>query len=133
VSPHVNVIRARTPWEGTNGAPEISAKGEAPRKTIAYICVKGEHRFELVFALAAEVPGGWDCPRCGQPARLEGAPEGTEGMPDLPGLASGAGRHERAGSDVTPMGQLRKRRSKKQGDALLAERMAEVRAGGWSR
>ena len=129
----ISVIRASTPWEGTGGKPVIPSKGEAPRREVAYVCAK-RHRMILPFAAEATVPDCWDCRHCGQPARREGAPEGTAARPHLPGLKSGAGRHDRQGSgDVTPMGQLRKRRTRKQGEAILAEALERARQTGAAR
>jgi hypothetical protein len=126
-------VRAEVPWGGTQGRPQVPHEGGAPRKTVTYECPDG-HKFDRVFALAAEVPVTWDCPRCGRTARLEGAPEGTEGRPELPGYSSTSGG--RAGvpqGDITPWGQLMKRRTRKQGAALLAEAMARARESGVAR
>ncbi|GAB3678338.1 RNA polymerase-binding protein RbpA [Saccharopolyspora tripterygii] len=45
-----------------------SERGEAaPRKRIDYWCANAHHS-RTSFALDAEVPEEWDCPRCGLPA-----------------------------------------------------------------
>jgi len=76
------------------------------------------------------VPDVWDC-HCGKPARREGAPDDSQRLPAY--ATPGTGKYERAGTDVTPMGQLRKRRELADLEAALAERMAQVRASGVAR
>ena len=39
----------------------------ADRQTVSYDCALG-HRFEMTFAVEADVPALWDCPRCGAQA-----------------------------------------------------------------
>ena len=46
----------------------------APRQRVAYFCANG-HETAPMFAVEAQVPDTWDCPRCGLPAgRSEQAP-----------------------------------------------------------
>lgn len=46
-------------------------RGEsAARQTVTYFCAK-EHRSVMIFAVEAEAPGTWDCPKCGLPASLD--------------------------------------------------------------
>lgn len=46
-------------------------RGEsAPRTRVTYFCSHG-HRSEVTFALEAQIPDSWDCPRCGLPASLD--------------------------------------------------------------
>lgn len=131
--PHVHHLGAALPWPGTDGVPEIPQREIAPRRGVAYKCARG-CTFTVTFAAEAEPPDDWEC-RCGRPARREGAPEGTGGTARLPGYqAPGSGRYERADPvDTTPMGQLRKRRSAKEGAAILAEALAAVRESGAAR
>lgn len=131
MSPVVKAVSARMPWEGTQGRPEIPQKDEAPRKTERFRCPQG-HKFDLTFALNAEVPVTWDCRHCGGTARLEGAPEGAEGRPELPGLTSGSGRHARshASDGTSPWEQLMKNvRQREPGyeDDALAEALVRAR------
>lgn len=44
--------------------------GAAPRQQVDYFCAQ-RHETRLVFAIEAEVPQSWDCPRCGLPASLD--------------------------------------------------------------
>lgn len=46
-------------------------RGEAaPRQAVTFFCVN-DHTTVLQFAIEAEVPVGWDCPRCGMPASVD--------------------------------------------------------------
>lgn len=46
-------------------------RGEAaPRQAITFFCVN-DHTTVLQFAIEAEVPDAWDCPRCGMPASVD--------------------------------------------------------------
>jgi hypothetical protein len=46
-------------------------RGEAaPRQTVTYFCSR-EHRTLIAFAVEAQVPESWDCPRCGLPASMD--------------------------------------------------------------
>ena len=42
----------------------------APRQRIAYFCANG-HETAPMFAVEAQIPESWDCPRCGLPANLD--------------------------------------------------------------
>ncbi|MDQ6687020.1 MAG: RNA polymerase-binding protein RbpA [Actinomycetota bacterium] len=43
-------------------------RGEAaPRQSVSYFCSQ-RHRTLVAFAVEAQVPESWDCPRCGLPA-----------------------------------------------------------------
>jgi len=127
--PIVHRLGAKVPWGAGTGTAEEPQKDIAPRRQVPYRCERG-CEFTLTLAARAEVPDVWDC-HCGRPARREGAPDDAQRRPAY--ATPGTGKYERAGSDVTPMGQLRKRRKDAELEAQLAERMAQVRAGGWSR
>ncbi len=46
-------------------------RGEsAPRQSVSYFCMN-EHTTVLQFAVEAEAPETWDCPRCGMPASVD--------------------------------------------------------------
>jgi hypothetical protein len=46
-------------------------RGEAaPRQSVTYFC-SNEHRTMIAFAVEAQVPEAWDCPRCGLPASMD--------------------------------------------------------------
>jgi hypothetical protein len=46
-------------------------RGEAaPRQFVTFFCINN-HTTELQFAIEAEVPESWDCPRCGMPSSVD--------------------------------------------------------------
>src|SRR5690242_1286783 len=60
-----NAIRGTRVGAGPMGESE---RGEtAPRTTISFWCANG-HKTTPSFAVEAELPESWDCPRCGLPA-----------------------------------------------------------------
>lgn len=116
---------AHLPWPGGSSAEEPYEQ-PAPRRHATYVCTRG-HTFTLTFAATAEVPPTWDH-TCGAPARLEGAPEGTEGSAPLTGYhAVGSGRYERSCDTVSPRAQLGKRRRDAELEATLNEALADLR------
>ncbi|MDR1711943.1 MAG: RNA polymerase-binding protein RbpA [Propionibacteriaceae bacterium] len=88
-----------------------SAVELAPREEIGFECANG-HTFFIMFALEANFPTDWDCPRCGAASKRT---DGTVGEVKQP-------RKTRRHWDM-----LRERRSIAELEALLAERLAEVR------
>jgi hypothetical protein len=125
----VRAVRARTPWPGTDGVPEIAQKEIAPRQTVEYRCPR-DHHFARIFAADIQVPVTWEyCPRCGATARLEGAPPAE----DAPAPRLLPGKHKPQAEDTTPWGQLMKRRTRKDGEALLAEGRERKRQAGEAR
>ncbi len=63
-----NAIRGSRVGAGPMGEAE---RGEAaPRQAVAYFCAHG-HQSEVTFAVEAQIPSSWDCPRCGLPASLD--------------------------------------------------------------
>lgn len=125
-------VNAEPPWPKGHGLPEEPQKKAAPTRSAAYVCGRDDcpfSPFSLPFSATAEPPAAMDC-RCGSVAVLEGLPEGTPAEVSLPGyghigVPKGAPR-----DGVTPMGQLRKRRSEEAGEVILAEareRLAAIR------
>ncbi|MFH7324144.1 RNA polymerase-binding protein RbpA [Aeromicrobium sp. JJY06] len=54
-------------------------RGEAaPRQAVSYFCTN-DHAVTLNFAIEAEVPVEWDCPKCGMPASMD-----SDNRPDAP-------------------------------------------------
>ncbi len=48
-------------------------RGEAaPRQSVTFYCIN-DHTTVLQFAIEAETPESWDCPRCGMPAGVDAA------------------------------------------------------------
>lgn len=83
----------------------------APRQEIGFICPRN-HEFSVVFAIEAELPTTWECPRCGEVSRrADGVePEVKEAKPVR-----------------THWDMLRERRSIEELEDLLAERLDEIR------
>jgi len=88
----------------------------APRQDVQYSCPNG-HRFDMPFALEAEVPATWECRVCGaQALRVDGeAPEEKPGKPTR-----------------THWDMLLERRSVEDLEEVLAERLEVLRTGGIS-
>lgn len=86
----------------------------APRQDVAYGCPNG-HRFDIPFALEAEVPATWECRICGaQAVRVDGeAPEQKPGKPSR-----------------THWDMLLERRTVADLEEVLAERLEVLRTGG---
>jgi rubredoxin len=86
----------------------------APRQSVTYECPR-EHRFSMPFSLEAEVPEVWECTVCGAEAlRVDGQrPEPKKGKPAR-----------------THWDMLLERRSVKELEVLLAERLDVLRSGG---
>jgi len=85
----------------------------APRQSVTYDCPRG-HRFAMPFSLEADVPEVWECTVCGAEAlRLDGTrPEPKQGKPAR-----------------THWDMLLERRSVKELEVLLAERLEHLRTG----
>jgi hypothetical protein len=88
-------------------------RGEsAPRQYVSFFCANG-HETRPAFSLDAPIPDTWDCKRCGFPAgREEAAP------PAAP----------RTEPYKTHLAYVKERRSDADGDALLEEALARLRA-----
>jgi hypothetical protein len=88
-------------------------RGEsAPRRHIPFYCANG-HMTRVSFAVEAAEPEHWDCPRCGLPAG-----KSRENPPAAP-------RNE---PYKTHLAYVRERRSDADGEAILEEALAKVRA-----
>lgn len=105
-----NAIRGTRVGAGPIGESE---RGEsAPRRQVSYWCANG-HESQPSFSADAEEPDVWDCPRCGFPAgRNEQRP------PD-------ARRNE---PYKTHLAYVKERRSDADGEAILAEALAKLKA-----
>lgn len=88
----------------------------APRQDVEYGCPNG-HRFEMPFALEADVPATWECRVCGaQALRVDGvAPQEKQGKPSR-----------------THWDMLLERRTVADLEEVLAERLEVLRTGGLS-
>ena len=85
----------------------------APRQSVTYDCPRG-HQFVVPFSVEAEIPEVWECSLCGAEAlRVDGTkPEPKAGKPAR-----------------THWDMLLERRSVKELEVLLAERLEQLRAG----
>lgn len=97
---------------GAAGPSSESERGEtAPRSVVSYWCANG-HESRLSFALDAEIPNEWDCPKCGLP--------GGQDVQNPPS----AGRTEPFKSHLE---YVKERRSDEEGEALLEEALEKLR------
>src|SRR5436309_15178647 len=63
-----SAIRGSRVGAGPMGEAE---RGEAaPRQSVTYFCSQ-EHRTMIAFAVEAQVPESWDCPKCGLPSSID--------------------------------------------------------------
>ncbi|AUS80334.1 RNA polymerase-binding protein RbpA [Actinoalloteichus sp. AHMU CJ021] len=104
-----NAIRGTRVGAGPMGESE---RGEsAPRRRISYWCANG-HESRPSFAVEAEIPEMWDCPRCGFPAGRN-----EERPPDPP----------RTEPYKTHLAYVKERRSEADGRAILDEALSRLR------
>jgi hypothetical protein len=105
-----NAIRGSRVGAGPMGERE---RGEsAPRQLVSFFCANG-HETVPAFSVDAPVPDTWDCKRCGFPAGRESA-----APPAAP----------RTEPYKTHLAYVKERRSEADGDALLEEALARLRA-----
>ena len=83
----------------------------APRREVTFYCAAG-HASAIPFAMDADLPESWDCPRCGQPAGQD--------RQNPPG-------RNRAEPYKSHLAYVKERRSDEDGAAILAEALAKVR------
>ena len=103
-------IRGSRIGSGPMGEAE---RGEAaPRQFVTFFCINN-HTTELQFAIEAEVPESWDCPRCGMPASVD-----ADNRPTAQKIAP----------YKTHLAYVKERRSDEDGAALLDEALAALRA-----
>ncbi len=96
---------------GSRSLADTSGVELAARQDIAFDCPNGHH-FTRTFAVEAELPTIWECPRCGQVARRSDGvePEAKQVKPQR-----------------THWDMLRERRSIPELEEILAERLEEIR------
>jgi hypothetical protein len=88
-------------------------RGEAaPRQAVAYFC-SHEHRSVVTFAVEAQIPESWDCPKCGLPASLD-----CDNPPPAP----------RIEPYKTHLAYVKERRSDDEAVAILTEALEALRA-----
>ena len=105
-----NAIRGSRVGAGPMGEAE---RGEAaPRQRVVYFCAH-EHESVITFAVEAQIPDSWDCPRCGLPASLD-----SDNPPPPPKIEP----------YKTHLAYVKERRSVEDGEAILDEALAALRA-----
>ena len=85
----------------------------AARQRVTYLCAQG-HEFEITMSAEAEIPALWECPRCGAEA-LARDTERPEPKAEKPAR--------------THWDMLLERRSEKELEDILAERLELLRTG----
>ncbi len=95
---------------GAGPAREAHRGESVARHRLEFFCANG-HATALSFALDAELPENWDCPRCGLPAGLDrqAPPEARRNEPYKSHLA-----------------YVKERRTDEDGEALLADALARI-------
>lgn len=87
-------------------------RGEAaPRQTVTYFCAH-DHRSVITFAIEAQAPDSWDCPKCGLPASLD-----SDNRPPAP-------KNE---PYKTHLAYVKERRSDEEGQVILDEAVKLLR------
>lgn len=88
-------------------------RGEAaPRQSITYFCTN-DHTTVLQFAIEADVPESWDCPRCGMPASQD-----ADNRPTAP----------RTEPYKTHLAYVKERRTDDEASDILTEALETLRA-----
>ena len=105
-----NAIRGSRVGAGPMG--EVERGESAPRRRIPFWCANG-HETRLILAREADVPEFWDCPRCGLPAGQDQA-----APPPAP----------RTEPYKTHLAYVRERRNETDGEAILQEALAKLKA-----
>ena len=105
-----NAIRGSRVGAGPMGEAE---RGEAaPRQRVVYFCAH-EHESVITFAIEAQVPESWDCPRCGLPASQD-----SENPPPP----------RKIEPYKTHLAYVKERRSDKEAEEILTEAIQTLRA-----
>ena len=106
----MSLIRTRP---GSNPRRHDRPEAPAPRQEVTYHCPR-DHEFTVTFAAGVVAPDTWEWCRCG-----------AEGHRDGPGQAANL----RAVEHARHMGHVFSRRTQAELDQILAEALAEMRAG----
>ncbi|HET7327276.1 MAG TPA: RNA polymerase-binding protein RbpA [Nocardioidaceae bacterium] len=105
-----NAIRGSRVGAGPMGEAE---RGDtAPRVRVPYFCAK-RHQTQVAFAIDAQVPDSWDCPRCGLPASRD-----EQNPPPAPKVEP----------YKTHLAYVKERRSDAEADEILQEALQTLRS-----
>ncbi|MGY4721199.1 RNA polymerase-binding protein RbpA [Naumannella cuiyingiana] len=96
---------------GAGPMGEAERGDTAPRAHVSYFCANG-HETRPAFAIEADVPEAWDCPRCGLPANTD-----AENPPPPP----------KTTPYKTHLAYVKERRSDSEAEAILAEALELLR------
>ena len=96
---------------GAGPMGEAERGDTAPRRRVVYFCAH-RHESVLTFAVDAQVPDSWDCPRCGLPASLD-----SDNPPPPPKIEP----------YKTHLAYVKERRSDTEAAAILDEAIATLR------
>ena len=97
---------------GSGPMGEAERGDAAPRRAISYFCSHA-HTTVLSFAIEADVPESWDCPRCGLPASLD-----SDNPPPPPKIEP----------YKTHLAYVKERRSDDEAEQILTEALETLRA-----
>ncbi len=104
-----NAFRGSRVGSGPMGEAE---RGErAPRQRVTYFCAHG-HQITPMFAVDADVPDTWECPRCGLPANRD-----SQHPPEPP----------RTEPYKTHLAYVKERRTEEEAKAILDEALQTLR------
>ena len=105
-----NAIRGSRVGAGPMGEAE---RGDtAPRLHVSYFCASG-HVTSPAFAIDAQIPESWDCPRCGLPANTD-----SENPPPPPKITP----------YKTHLAYVKERRTTAEAAQILEEAVSSLRA-----
>jgi hypothetical protein len=90
-----------------------SERGESAARTVVSFWCSNGHETRPSFAVDADIPPTWDCPRCGLPANTD-----EKNPPPA----------KRTEPYKTHLAYVKERRSDADGEALLDEALAKLRA-----
>ena len=103
---------AKSPFVFRHGEVGEERGEAAPRQTVAYFC-SNEHRVVVAFAVEAQAPESWDCPKCGLPASMD-----SDNPPPAP----------KTEPYKTHLAYVKERRSDKEAADILDEALALLRS-----
>ena len=96
---------------GSGPMGEAERGDTAPRQHVVYFCAH-RHESAITFAVEAQIPDSWDCPRCGLPASLD-----STNPPPPPKIEP----------YKTHLAYVKERRSDKEAAAILEEALTTLR------
>ena len=104
-----NAIRGTRVGSGPMGESE---RGESAARTVVSFWCSNGHETHPSFAVDAEIPTSWDCPRCGMPATVD-----SENRPTAP----------KTEPYKTHLAYVKERRSEDEADDILTEALDSLR------